>query len=237
MRIATSVVLVVTATLWAGVSSAQNTLSFTGLFERRSAACHDSRGGNQQAPNRHLLSQMSPDRVYAAITTGSMVPNTIGLTEQDKLTLVVGLTGRMMGAVGSFALDADGGRVCVPVTSLEGPAGANLPYECCTFRGSVVALDASTWRQIWKRYTIPDPARSMRTNSESTQLFGPAGGAVWSTPTLDRTRGLLYFGSGNDYISPPSRCRMPSSPSSSRQANRYGCASWFPAPPPMSGAV
>ena len=40
------------------------------------------------------------------------------------------------------------GRAYVPVASGEEGAGVNPNYACCTFRGSVVALDAATGRQL-----------------------------------------------------------------------------------------
>src|SRR5438128_7046964 len=46
------------------------------------------------------------------------------------------------------------GRLYVPVSSLEEFAGADPKYPCCTFRGSIVALDASNGNQIWRTYTI-----------------------------------------------------------------------------------
>jgi outer membrane protein assembly factor BamB len=47
------------------------------------------------------------------------------------------------------------GRLYVPVSSSEEGVGSLTDYECCKFRGSIVALDAATGRQIWKTYTIP----------------------------------------------------------------------------------
>ena len=38
----------------------------------------------------------------------------------------------------------DSGRLYVPLSSLEEGSGANPNYECCTFRGGVVAYDATT---------------------------------------------------------------------------------------------
>jgi polyvinyl alcohol dehydrogenase (cytochrome) len=81
-------------------------------------------------------------------------------------------------------------------------AAPNLSYECCKFRGSIVALDTATGKQLWKHYSHPEPAQPIRRNLKGTQLFGPAGGAVWNTPALDAARGTLYFGTGNDYIWP-----------------------------------
>jgi polyvinyl alcohol dehydrogenase (cytochrome) len=90
-------------------------------------------------------------------------------------------------------------RLFVPVSSFEEGAAANSVYACCTFRGSVVALDARNGRVIWKRSTIAEPLKPYRREGESTTLFGPAGGAVWSAPTIDAARGVLYVGTGNDY--------------------------------------
>ena len=94
------------------------------------------------------------------------------------------------------------GRLYVPVSSLEEAAGAYMWYECCKFRGSVVAYDASTGRQIWKSYAIAEEPRPTTKNSEGIQQWGPAGGAVWNSPTIDAERGALYIGSGNAYTAP-----------------------------------
>lgn len=95
-----------------------------------------------------------------------------------------------------------GGRLYVPVSSLEEAAGANPNYECCTFRGSIVAYDATTGDQIWKSYTIPDAPRPVKRNAEGTQLWAPAGAAIWASPTVDTNRGALYVATGNGYTAP-----------------------------------
>lgn len=92
----------------------------------------------------------------------------------------------------------DGDRLYVPVSSGEEGSASQASYGCCTFRGSVEALDAATGRVIWKTYTLP-PARPYRRAGDPRQLYGPAGGSVWNTPTIDRKRGVLYVGDGNDY--------------------------------------
>lgn len=94
------------------------------------------------------------------------------------------------------------GRLYVPVASLEELAGGNPAYECCTFRGSIVAYDAETGRQIWKTYTIPQEPRPIKKTSRGMQLWGPAGAAVWSAPSLDLKRGLLYAATGDAYTAP-----------------------------------
>lgn len=66
------------------------------------------------------------------------------------------------------------------------------PY---TFRGSVVALDARTGRLLWQTYTVP---------------AGYTGGAVWgSTPVVDRRRGLVYVGTGQNHTVPDGVCTTP----------------------------
>ena len=94
------------------------------------------------------------------------------------------------------------GRLFVPVSSLEEAAGSQPDYECCTFRGSVVAYDALTGEQLWKSYMIPVEPAPTRTTSRGTQLYGPSGAAVWSAPTIDVTRNLLYVATGDGYSDP-----------------------------------
>ncbi len=90
-------------------------------------------------------------------------------------------------------------RIYAPVSSLEEVAGRDAKYECCTFRGSLVALDAYTGKILWKSFTVQDPPKPFKKNSAGTQMYGPAGGAIWSAPTLDLKRRLIYVGTGNSY--------------------------------------
>lgn len=62
------------------------------------------------------------------------------------------------------------GRLYVPLSSREEAAGGSLDYPCCTFRGSILALDAATGRQVWKTHTIPDAPVPSRRNAAGTQL-------------------------------------------------------------------
>lgn len=90
-------------------------------------------------------------------------------------------------------------RIYVPVSSFEETAGRDAKYECCKFRGSIVALNAYTGKILWKAFTVQDEPKPFKKNSSGTQMYGPAGGAVWSAPTLDLKRKLIYIGSGNSY--------------------------------------
>jgi polyvinyl alcohol dehydrogenase (cytochrome) len=95
------------------------------------------------------------------------------------------------------------GRLYVPVASYEEAQGADPRYECCTFRGSIVALDAATGSVIWKTYMIGDPAQRRGTSSEGASLWGPSGSGIWSAPTVDEARERLYVATGNSYSGPP----------------------------------
>jgi polyvinyl alcohol dehydrogenase (cytochrome) len=91
-------------------------------------------------------------------------------------------------------------RLYVPVASSEEGAGGNPKYPCCSFRGSVVALDAATGRQIWKTYTIAEEPRQT-----GPDRWGPAGGGVWSSPTIDPKRHVLYATTGDAYTEPAAK--------------------------------
>ena len=97
------------------------------------------------------------------------------------------------------------GRVYAGVSSFEEASAVIPSYECCTFRGSVVALDAATGRQVWKTFTISEEARPTSKNSAGTQLWGPSGGGVWSAPALDPDRNRLYITTGDNYSNPPTK--------------------------------
>ena len=101
---------------------------------------------------------------------------------------------------GAPALHED--RLYVPVSSLEEISGGLPTYECCTFVGSLVALDTSDGQQVWKRRTIQEAPQPTTRNGVGTQLWGPSGAAIWSAPTLDPTRNRVYVATGDSYTDP-----------------------------------
>jgi polyvinyl alcohol dehydrogenase (cytochrome) len=94
------------------------------------------------------------------------------------------------------------GRLYVPVASIEEGMGGNASYECCTFRGSLVALDAATGSLVWKTYTIAAEAKPIGKNPGGSTRWGPSGAGVWSTPTIDTKRRVVYAATGNMYTEP-----------------------------------
>jgi polyvinyl alcohol dehydrogenase (cytochrome) len=96
-----------------------------------------------------------------------------------------------------------GNRLYVPISSGEEGAAADPNYPCCTFRGSVAALDTVTGKRVWRAYTLAEEPHPTRKNAQGVQYFGPSGVAVWSSPTADVKRHVLYIATGNNYSDPP----------------------------------
>lgn len=92
--------------------------------------------------------------------------------------------------------------VLVGLSSGETIPAANSNYPCCTHRGGVVAIDIATGKILWKTYTIAEEPRQRGTNAEGVALWGPAGGSVWNSPTIDPKRRLVYVGTGNGFTEP-----------------------------------
>ena len=94
------------------------------------------------------------------------------------------------------------GRIYVGVASGEEGAAAVPTYECCRFRGSMLALDVATGKQIWKTFLIPDAPTPTKKNAAGAQLWGPSGVPVWGTAVVDARRNALYVTTGNNYSDP-----------------------------------
>lgn len=89
-------------------------------------------------------------------------------------------------------------RLFVPTSSYE-EVGKSPTYNCCTFRGAIVALDTATGKTVWRAYPIPEEPTLMGKRPDGGESWGPSGGAIWSAPTIDPKRGLIYVGVGNTY--------------------------------------
>jgi polyvinyl alcohol dehydrogenase (cytochrome) len=83
-------------------------------------------------------------------------------------------------------------------SSIEEALAADPNAACCSFRGSVVALDAGTGRVLWQSFTIPESARPTGRGKQQ----GPSGAGIWSTPTIDEEKSALYVATGDNYSNP-----------------------------------
>jgi polyvinyl alcohol dehydrogenase (cytochrome) len=91
-----------------------------------------------------------------------------------------------------------GNLLYVPTSSMEETVTNEAAYACCTFRGSIVAVDVRTGKVAWKTHAIQREPRHHQTVG-GKKLMGPAGGAIWASPTIDAKRGVLYAATGDSY--------------------------------------
>jgi polyvinyl alcohol dehydrogenase (cytochrome) len=97
------------------------------------------------------------------------------------------------------------GRVYVPLTDGEEGPSMSPNYECCSGRGGLIALDASTGKLIWKTYTIAEEAHVTGKNPAGAKTWGPSGASIWSAPTIDAEKGLIYAGTGDNFSDPATK--------------------------------
>lgn len=89
-----------------------------------------------------------------------------------------------------------------PISSFEEALAGDPKYQCCTFRGSVLAIDAATGAKLWQTFTVPQTAQATAKSPSGVQQFGPSGAGIWSTPTIDEQLGVLYVATGDNYSTP-----------------------------------
>ncbi len=88
-------------------------------------------------------------------------------------------------------------RLYIPISSLE-EGGGSTASGCCTFTGAIAAVDLKTHTIVWKSRVMETP-HPTRKNAQGGQMYGPAGGAIWMSPTIDAKRNALYVGTGDSY--------------------------------------
>jgi len=89
------------------------------------------------------------------------------------------------------------GRLYVAVGSSEPESARDSGYGCCTFRGSVAALEVASGHIEWKSYLVSEEPRAMSIAGSGAPRFAPAGVPVVAAPTVDAARSLLYVATGD----------------------------------------
>ena len=210
-------------------SAAEMGLRLSGRAQRRRAADGGRRPRVRRHPERHRLFAQRRDRLRPLVFSGrrrrarghqhrphrTPVPDRAtrrsSATAPRNVYAVDAATGELLWktkvddfpfarVTGSPAFH--NGRLYVGVASGEETAGATADYECCRFRGSLVALNAATGAQIWKTYTIAEEPRPTTKNKIGTQLWGPSGVPIWTSPAIDVGRNAVYVTTGNNYSDP-----------------------------------
>ena len=95
-----------------------------------------------------------------------------------------------------------GNNLFIPISSMEVVMGGDPSYECCTSSGAVAAVDKRTGALLWYHRVIPGYPEEAGLNALGTQLWAPSGAPVWSSPTIDLSRGRVYVGTGENYTRP-----------------------------------
>ena len=94
-------------------------------------------------------------------------------------------------------------RLFVPLSAYEVILAVAPFYDCCSFRGSILALDAASGTELWRTHTIEEAPQIRSTSWFFLHKIGPSGAPVWSAPTVDPLRNAIYFGTGENYSDPP----------------------------------
>ena len=94
------------------------------------------------------------------------------------------------------------GRLFVPVSAYEVMLAVAPFYDCCSFRGSILALDATSGAELWRTYTVDQAPQVRSTRWFIFHKIGPSGAPVWSAPTVDPLRNAIYIGTGENYSDP-----------------------------------
>ncbi|MFD2570761.1 PQQ-binding-like beta-propeller repeat protein [Spirosoma soli] len=92
--------------------------------------------------------------------------------------------------------------VYVPLTSIEVASVLDPTYPCCSSSGEIVAVDARSGKIVWRHRVIAEEAKVAGNKKNGAPFYGPSGAIVWSSPTVDAKRGLLYYGTGENYTAP-----------------------------------
>ena len=108
--------------------------------------------------------------------------------------------GRGVRLTGAMVLHEE--RVYVPVSASGVSQGGTPTFECCVGHGEIVALDAATGEVDWVYHTMPEAEYTGERNSLGVRLRGPSGAPIWSTPTVDAARGLLFVTTGENTSHP-----------------------------------
>src|SRR5258708_6561726 len=92
-----------------------------------------------------------------------------------------------------------GDQIFVPLSSGEEVYAMQPTYSCCTFRGSLAALDLKTGQNQWQTSMITEPLAPTRKNANGVLIQGPADAPVLAPPTVEAKRGLGYVVTAASY--------------------------------------
>ena len=156
----------------------------------------------------------SPLRTSAAYGVLADGRGVVAFSGFDTMTyLLDAQTGKLLWSkhTGTYAYDQETGtpvvlkdRVLVPMSQYEIVVAARNAATCCTNHGYVLSLDPKDGSQQWRYDTMPE-AKPVRDRGDGKFLYGPSGAPIWTSPTVDEKRGLVYIGTGESNSPPVSK--------------------------------
>ena len=147
-----------------------------------------------------VLGEVAPGRVAAFFVDFNTTAYAVDVVDGTLLWKVRAGKHARHSSVGSPVVHD--GRVIIPLSSMEIFVAGNPSYECCTSSGAVVALDVMTGTELWFHRVIDESAQEVGRRENGTRIMAPSGAIVWSSPTIDERRGLVYIGTGENYTRP-----------------------------------
>src|SRR5437660_10093609 len=129
MRLALTIAVVLAA---AGASAAQDGPS---LYTTHCTRCHD--GGSPRVPSRTMLAQLAPERIVAALESGTMREQGASLSDDERRAIAVFITGRALGSMAPPATAPRCTETALPLTLRStdptwngwGAGGTNNRYQ------------------------------------------------------------------------------------------------------------
>jgi polyvinyl alcohol dehydrogenase (cytochrome) len=91
-----------------------------------------------------------------------------------------------------------GGKLFIPVSTLEAIATVFRDGVCCRSHGMAQAVSPYTGEQVWTFNVTADA----QVQPGNPSRLGPNGGSVWSSPAADTERQLLFVGTGQNLTRP-----------------------------------
>src|SRR5580658_8081201 len=71
------------------------------LYKARCATCHDNPQAQLRTPKREEVAARSPEAVLAALSTGAMVTQAAGLSDEEDRAIALYITGKAFGNTGA----------------------------------------------------------------------------------------------------------------------------------------
>ena len=172
--------------------SRAETIPGSHLYVDNCSACHNDKGfsaaGQNHVPTLAALQAMTPERIYAAITTGPMKPMAEKLNDDQKRDLVETLSGRVLGA-------ADTADATKMPNQCKSSAAMKNPLAGPSWQGWGNGIDNSRYQNTANGKVESGNVGKMKLK----WAFGfPGGVNAYGQPTV--AGGRVYVGSDNGYV-------------------------------------